>query len=324
MFAKGAWSACRWPSSNICQDVLRRTRIALLACHCEVLWNMTLGSNMSKAPQGHVPQDLTMTSKQCNPCTSQYILADIWAGPPASAPSALCEHGPFHLPRTCCTSQAPRSLHFSAGSVFACLIRSTLMYFASGWRNAKPLRKICKNETVQSCSIHSFLTTGFWSILIYLVLLTCFDKIDQNRPKTSGPKWVNRTWLNCFILADFLGGFELRQPDAKYIKVLLITQAKTRAALKSSERGAWLVQHVLGRWKGTMFAKGVWSACRWPSSNICQDACKNNNFTTSTSYNTKSPVEHRRNPEIYRNNERSGCFQIINNKNSETWLIGDF
>ena len=126
-------------------------------------------------PQGHVPQDLTMTSKQCNPCTSQYILADIWAGPPASAPSALCEHGPFHLPRTCCTSQAPRSLHFSAGSVFACLIRSTLMYFASGWRNAKPLRKICKNETVQSCSIHSFLTTGFWSILIYLVLLTCFD-----------------------------------------------------------------------------------------------------------------------------------------------------
>ena len=212
---------------------------------------------------------------------------------------------------------------------------------------------------------------------------------------------MDRTWLNCFILADFLGGFELRQPDAKYIKVLLITQAKTRArtkikrtrgltcatcswqmkgdhvrkgrlerllvaqlkylpgciesykdctaclslwalvdhdsgvktcqnhkidqdrpktsknqwsknewnehdwtvsflqiflvasnyvsqmqstskyflshkqrpepALKSSERGAWLVQHVLGRWKGTMFAKGAWSACWWPSSNICQD-----------------------------------------------------
>jgi hypothetical protein len=39
---------------------------------------------------------------------------------------------------------------------------------------------------------------------------------------------------------------------------------------------------------------------------------KNNNFTTSTSYNTKSPVKHRRNHEIYRNNERSGCFQIIN------------
>ena len=57
-------------------------------------------------PQSHDLQELTMTSKQCNPYTTQYILADIWAGPPASAPSALCEHGPL--------SSAKNMLHKSS------------------------------------------------------------------------------------------------------------------------------------------------------------------------------------------------------------------
>jgi hypothetical protein len=56
--------------------------------------------------------------------------------------------------------------------VFACVIRSTLMYFASGWRNSKPPRKSARMKQFSHVRSTRFLASGCWSILIYLARRT--------------------------------------------------------------------------------------------------------------------------------------------------------
>ena len=114
---------------------------------------------------------------------------------------------PFHLPRICCTSQAPCSLDFSAGSGLCLCYKKYFDVLCLWLAYCKATKKICKNARVQSCLIHLFFGQRFWSILILkefgrftCVLLTClhprvmFHKSSQWQATSAILVRLNTSW----------------------------------------------------------------------------------------------------------------------------------